>query len=64
VIKNRDGAHDVLQALNNPPEDSLRVKKEYSRNSPPTAWDIDTLELSEVLTLQHLRDSVLETGNT
>ena len=60
VVKNREGAHDVLEALNDPPEGKPRVEKEYSRNSPPTAWNINTLGLSEVLTLQYLRDSVLE----
>ena len=60
VVKNRDGAHDVLQALNNPSEGNSRVEKEYSRNSPPTVWNIHTPGLTEVLTLKHLRDSVLE----
>jgi len=41
VVKNRDAAHDVLQALNDPPDDEHRVEKEYSRNSPPKMWTID-----------------------
>jgi hypothetical protein len=62
VVKNREGAHDVLEALNDPPEGEPRVEKEYSRNSPPKMWTIDTPGLTEVVTFQHLRDSVLEDG--
>ena len=62
VVKNREGAHDLLEALNDPPEGEPRVEKEYSRNSPPKMWTIDTPGLTEVVTFQHLRDSVLENG--
>ena len=62
VVKNHEGAHDVLEALNDPPEGEPRVEKEYSRNSPPKMWTIDTPGLTEVVTFQHLRDSVLEDG--
>ena len=62
VVKNRKGAHDVLEALNDSPESRPRVEKEYSRNSPPKMWTIDTPGLTEVVTFQHLRDSVLDDG--
>ena len=43
-----------------PPEGESRVEKEYSRNSSPKMWTIDTPELTEVVTFQHLSDSVLD----
>ena len=48
----------ATEALNDPPEGEPRVEKEYSRNSPPKMWTIDTPGLTEVVTFQHLRDSV------
>ncbi|QLD87440.1 ATP-binding protein [Natronomonas halophila] len=60
VVKNRDGAHDVLDALNNPPEGEARVEKEYSRSSPPQQFKIDEPGLTDVFTFQYLRDTILE----
>lgn len=60
VVKNRDGAHDVLDALNDPAEGPVRVEKEYSRSSPPQRFNIDQPGLSEIYTFQYLRDSILE----
>lgn len=60
IVKNRDAAHDVLDALNDPPEGPTRVEKEYSRSSPPQRFNIDEPGLTDVYTFQYLRDSVIE----
>ncbi len=60
VVKNRDGAHDALDALNDPPEGEVRVERTYSRSSPPQQFNIDTPGMTDVFTFQYLRDSVLE----
>ena len=60
IVKNRDGAHDVLAALNEPAEGEPRVEKTYSRSSPPQRFAIDTDGLTEVHTFSYLRDSELE----
>ena len=60
IVKNRDGAHDVLEALNDPPGGEPRVEKTYSRSSPPQRFNIDTDGLTEVHSFTYLRDSVLE----
>lgn len=60
IVKNRDGGHDVLDALNDPPAGEVRVEKEYSRSSPPQRFKIDEPGLTEMYTFQYLRDSILE----
>ncbi|MFC4550427.1 MULTISPECIES: hypothetical protein [Halorussus] len=60
VVKNRDAAHDVLEALNDPPTGEIRVEKTYSRSSPPRAFRLDAPGCSQIHTLQYLRDTVLE----
>jgi DNA helicase HerA-like ATPase len=64
IVKNRDGAHDVLDALNNPPEGETRVEKEYSRTSPPQQFTIDEPGLTDVFTFQYLRDTILDYPQT
>jgi len=60
LVKNRDGGHDVLDALNDPPEGEVRVEKEYSRSSPPQRFKINEPGFTEMFTFQYLRDSVLD----
>lgn len=60
IVKNRAAAHEILRALNEPPEGEPRVAKTYSENTPPTRFTIGTAGLSEVFTVQYLRDSMLE----
>ncbi|QLD90344.1 ATP-binding protein [Natronomonas salina] len=60
VVKNRDGVHDVLKALNEPPEGEPRVDKVYSQNTPPQQFQLDFEGMTELHTLQYLRDSLLE----
>ena len=55
IVENRDGAHDVLDALNDPSEGEPRVEKTYSRNSPPSAFRIDQPGFSEIYTFRNLR---------
>ena len=60
IVENRDGGHDVLEALNEPGEGDPRVEKTYSRSSPPRRFSIDTAGLTDVYTFSYLRDSALE----
>jgi DNA helicase HerA-like ATPase len=60
IVENRDGSHDVLEALNEPGEGEPRVEKSYSRSSPPRRFGIDTPGLTDVYTFSYLRDSVLD----
>ncbi|MUV85161.1 ATP-binding protein [Natronomonas sp. CBA1123] len=58
VVKNRDGAHEVLQALNDPAEGDPRVQKTYSENMRPQDFTIDTAGLTDVYTFQTIRNQL------
>jgi len=60
IVKNRESAHDVLEALNDPPTGERRVEKTYSRSSPPQAFRLDDPGCSDIHTLRYVRDSLLE----
>jgi len=60
IVKNRDAAHDVLEALNDPPTGDRRVEKEYSRSSPPRAFQLDAPGCSGIHTLGYVRGSLLD----
>lgn len=60
IVKNRDAAHDILEALNEPPTGERRVEKVYSRTSPPQAFRLDSPGCSEIHTLQYVRNSLLD----
>lgn len=62
IVKNREVAHEVLQALNDPAEGDPRVEKTYSEGVPPRKFSIETAGLTDVVTLQLLRDSVADAG--
>jgi DNA helicase HerA-like ATPase len=58
VCDNRDTAHAVLNALNDPIVGSPRVEKSYSQNTPPTDFSIDTTGLSQMTTLSKVMSAV------
>ncbi|WP_254824641.1 ATP-binding protein [Haloglomus halophilum] len=58
IVWNRDAAHEVLSALNDPLDGEPRVEKTYSENSPPRQWKIDTPGFTEVLTLGRVRNQI------
>jgi DNA helicase HerA-like ATPase len=60
IVVNRDAAHEILSALNDPLDGEPRVAKTYSENSPPRQWKIDTDGFTEVLTLRRVRSKVEE----
>lgn len=59
IVENRDGGHDVLEALNEPAEGEPRVEKTYSRGSPPQRFSIDEPGFTEMHTFSSLRNSRL-----
>jgi len=61
VVKNRDGAHNVLSALNEPLEGDPRVDKTYSPTSPPSMFMIDEPGFTDMLTLQQLQKMIPQT---
>ncbi|MFH5801579.1 ATP-binding protein [Haladaptatus sp. CMAA 1911] len=60
IVRNRESAHDVLHALNNPPIGDPRVEREYSRSSPPSAFRLDAPGCTQIHTLRYIRDTALE----
>jgi hypothetical protein len=60
IVKNRSAAHEVLQALNEPPEGEPRVEKTYSENMPPRDFKIDEPGLTGMTTFQRLRGTLLD----
>ncbi|WP_276259024.1 ATP-binding protein [Haloglomus litoreum] len=58
VTENREAAHEVLGALNDPLEGEPRVEKTYSENSPPRQWKIDTAGFTDALTLGRVRNQM------
>lgn len=60
AVKNRDGAQNVLQALNEPADGDQWVDKVYSRNTLPQTFKLDFEGMTELYTLKYLRDSLLE----
>lgn len=51
AVKNCDGAHDVLQALNEPADGDQRVDKVYRRNTSPQTFKLDFEGMTELYTL-------------
>lgn len=60
IVENREGAHKVLGALNDPPTGKVRVEKTYSESSAPQLFTLDSPGCTEIHTLRYLRDSLLE----
>ncbi|WP_273837620.1 hypothetical protein [Halococcus sp. PRR34] len=58
VVMTRGGGHQVLAALNDPPDGEPRVEKTYSENTPPQQFRIDTPGLSAIYPVEHLRDAI------
>jgi hypothetical protein len=63
IVMTRQGGHDVLRALNDPPDGEPRVDKTYSENTPPRQFRIDTSGLTAVYPVEWLRDRVAETAS-
>jgi DNA helicase HerA-like ATPase len=59
VVENRDGGHDVLEALNEPGDGEPRVEKSYSRTTATYLFTIEEPGLTEMYTFSYLRDSIL-----
>ena len=60
IVKNREAGHDVLDVLNDPPTGGPRVEKEYSRSSPPRAFNLDAPGCSAIHTLGYVQGSLLD----
>jgi hypothetical protein len=62
VVPTIADAHDVLAALNDPPDGTPRVEKAYSRTVPPQKFRIDTPGCTAIHPLERLRDRLDEKG--
>jgi hypothetical protein len=56
IVKNREAAHEILTALNTPPDGEPRVEKTYGAQTAPTSFTIDRPGLTDVETFQSVRD--------
>lgn len=52
--------HEVLQASTDPPDSEPRVEKTCSEGVPPRTFSIETVGLTDVVTIEFLRDSLLD----
>ncbi|TKX58579.1 hypothetical protein EXE44_06955 [Halorubrum sp. SS7] len=57
IVKNREAAHEILTALNTPPDGDTRVEKTYGAQTAPTSFTIDQPGLTDVCTFQSVRDT-------
>jgi DNA-binding PadR family transcriptional regulator len=60
IVMSRSGGHEVLQALNDPPDGEPRVEKTYSESTAPRYFKIDTPGLSAMYSLNYVLDSIVE----
>ncbi|AXG08051.1 ATP-binding protein [Haloplanus rubicundus] len=60
IVMTQSGGHDVLQALNDPPDGEPRVAKTYAETTPPQQFRIDTPGLTAMYPAEWLRDRVGE----
>jgi len=56
VVMTQSAGHDVLAALNDPPEGEPRVEKTYASTTPPQQFSIDTPGLTAMYPAGWLRD--------
>ncbi|QKY15598.1 hypothetical protein [Halorubrum sp. CBA1229] len=60
IVKNRAAAHEVVEALNTPPDGEPRVQKSYGEQTRPAAFTINQPGLTDVHTFQSVRDTYLD----
>ncbi|WP_049979527.1 type IV secretory system conjugative DNA transfer family protein [Halolamina rubra] len=60
LVKTRGDGHQVLRALHDPPDGDSRVPRSYSENMAPREYRLDTPGLTDVLTLEYARDTLLD----
>nr|WP_321163648.1 MULTISPECIES: hypothetical protein [Halorubrum] len=55
-MKNREAAHEILTALNTPPDGEPRVTKTYGEQTWPASFNIEQPGLTDICTFQSVRD--------
>jgi hypothetical protein len=60
LVKTRSDGNAVLEALNDPADDEPRVPRTYSENMAPREYRLDTPGLTDVVTFEYARDTLLE----
>jgi len=58
ISMSRNGGHEILAALNDPPDGEPRVEKTYNETTAPRDFRIDTKGLSRVYSLSYVLDTV------
>jgi hypothetical protein len=58
VVMSQSAGHDVLAALNDPPDGKPRVEKTYAATTPPQQFRIDTPGLTAMYPVGWLRDQL------
>jgi len=59
-VKTRSAGHTVLEALHEPPDEDPRVPRTYSENMAPREYRLDTPGLTDVVTFEYARDTLLD----
>ncbi|MFD1514083.1 type IV secretory system conjugative DNA transfer family protein [Halomarina rubra] len=60
LTESRDAAHTILKALNDPKRGPPRLEETYSESYSPQRLSFDTSGITEIHTVRHMRDSLLE----
>jgi hypothetical protein len=60
LAKSRSEAHDILAALNDPPEGEPRVEKTYSESTPPQQFILGEPGCTDIQTLQYVQKAIEE----
>ncbi|KPN29397.1 hypothetical protein SY89_00110 [Halolamina pelagica] len=60
LVKTRGDGHQVLRALNDPPDGESRVSRTYSENMAPREYRLETPGLTAVYTFEYARDTLLD----
>lgn len=60
VVMTQSAGHDVLDALNDPPEGPPRVEKTYATTTPPQQFQIDTPGLTAMYPVEWLKETFLQ----
>jgi hypothetical protein len=58
IVMSRRAGHELLEALNHPVRGPPRVEKEYSENTPPQGFKIDTAGLTAVYPVTYVRNQL------
>jgi hypothetical protein len=60
LAMDREGAHEILRALNEPKHGPPRVTKTYNKNTAPQRFTIDTPGCTQIYTVGYLQKRLID----